>query len=204
MHRGKPGSWRCPVEGRSTTAGNRRGPLIEDESMTIDPKDPKGMFENDVINSYLDKKGKEYSLDDVSYWYSDGAGSGGATARSAVVCKDQKDGTLALPYIGECLYMDVGCWTGNGEKSPENHQRHREFGVVCGNVAALCSFPGELKKRTAEFSNPDHGNKLERSAVYKERIAPLLQYLAQERVQSIMGQWASKRVDLGDVSILGP
>jgi hypothetical protein len=88
---------------------------------SIDPKDPRGLFENDVINSYLDKKGKAYSEDDdVSYWYSDGAGSGGATASRAVVCKDQKDGTYALPYIGECLYMDVGCWTGNGEKSPES------------------------------------------------------------------------------------
>ena len=171
--------------------------------MPIDPKAPKGLFENDVIDSYLDKEGEKYSLDDVNYWYSGAAGRGGATASKAVVCKGQNDGSYALPYIGECLYMDVGGWFGSGEKSPENHQRHREFGVVCGNVAALCSFTGKKEQRAALFSKQAHGDALLKSSLFKERIDPFLQYLSRERLQSIVGQWSSKRVDLGDVAILG-
>jgi hypothetical protein len=138
----------------------------------INPKNPKGLFDDDVINSYLGKKGKAYSEDDdVSYWYTDGAGRGGATASPAVICKGQQDGSYALPYVGECLYMDVGGWFGNGEKkSPENHARHRQFGVVCGNAAALCSFLGEKKKqRKRDFAKREH-EKLGSSAVYGERI----------------------------------
>jgi len=47
-----------------------------------------------------------------------------------------QDNSLALPSM-DFVYMDVGCWAGHGEGS---WPRHREFGVVYGNLVVLCAY----------------------------------------------------------------
>ncbi|MBN2577285.1 MAG: hypothetical protein JXP73_22170 [Deltaproteobacteria bacterium] len=48
-----------------------------------------------------------------------------------------KETSQALSQI-HFVYMDVGCWAGNGGK--DEWPRHREFGVVHGDLALLCAF----------------------------------------------------------------
>jgi len=69
------------------------------------------------------------------------------TPASSVVVPTGKDevATLGLAPI-HFLYMDVGCWTGDGD--PPGWRRHREFGVVYGHIAILCAFGDEPRYYT--------------------------------------------------------
>ena len=139
--------------------------------------EPKGFFGSDVVKAYLDEQGAPYEKDEVEYWL-DPAKEGKLIGGTAVVPKGGNGGNVSLPYAGEFLCMDVGCWAGNGPKSDKNHQRHREFGVVCGNVAALCSFPGGGSED--EFAKGRRGV-FEVSggmALYRDRIKPFLDHLS--------------------------
>ena len=84
--------------------------------MAINPKPRKndGAFEEDVKNAFLDKdaNNKKYTDDEVEYSHSCGEGENTPWIQG----KGQEGGTLALP-AGQCIYMDVGCWTGNGPRS---------------------------------------------------------------------------------------
>jgi hypothetical protein len=50
-----------------------------------------------------------------------------------------QDTSMALSPI-HFVYMDVGCWAGDGEPG---WTRHREFGLVNGHVVVLCSFSND-------------------------------------------------------------
>jgi hypothetical protein len=49
----------------------------------------------------------------------------------------EKETTQALSPI-HVAYMDVGCWTGSGQRN--EWTRHREFGLVYGHLILLCAF----------------------------------------------------------------
>lgn len=102
---------------------------------------PKGFFDSEVVKEYLAEKGGRYDAERVEYWL-DPAKVGGLAAATAMIPTGGDGGKASLQGQGEIVCMDVGCWAGNGRKSDENHERHREFGVVVGNVAVLCSFQG--------------------------------------------------------------
>jgi hypothetical protein len=60
--------------------------------------------------------------------------------------------TLAQPTLASLLYMDVGLWAGDGPNadfSPATWGRRRDFGVVCGRLALLCSYTGVSHPPTA-------------------------------------------------------
>jgi UDP-2,3-diacylglucosamine pyrophosphatase LpxH len=141
--------------------------------------DPEGFFDSKVVEAYLNEKGDLYNRDNVEYWF-DPAKLRTLTAKKATVWKDGTGGKQSFPGLGQCLFMDVGCWAGNGSKSKQNHQRHREFGVVCGDVAVLCSFPE--KATEVEFGLPPAKKvTLEASGglpTYEKRIEPLLKHLS--------------------------
>jgi len=172
--------------------------------MATNPKVRKGTFEWNVISSYTHREGKEYAADDVSYSHWGERAGRGATAQQASMSEGQKDANLALPYIGQFLYMDVGCWTGDGGES--GHERHREFGVVCGKVAALCSFTGERKKRELDYVNKKHETDLTSSTVFKERIEPFLRFLADKHPEKMKGRGLKPPAnlpELGHILVLG-
>lgn len=88
-----------------------------------------------------------------------------------------KPGHRRLSSMGSCLYMDVGMWAGDGPaNSPQHHPRKRQFGVVSGNVAALCQYPqppiskGEAKWRRHSAGLPE---------AFFRRITLLLNALSQ-------------------------
>ena len=58
------------------------------------------------------------------------------TPSDSKVAVVEGDASIALSPI-HFVYMDVGCWTGDGEPG---WTKHREFGLVYGYVAVLCSF----------------------------------------------------------------
>ena len=98
---------------------------------------PKGVFDRKVVKAYLEQKGAEFESDTVKYWYDPKTYSAAAAQHY-----HGQPGNNSVSSYGECLCLDVGLWAGNGPKNDQNHERHREFGIVTRNVAALCRFPG--------------------------------------------------------------
>src|SRR3990172_10229417 len=103
---------------------------------------PKGFFFPKVVEGYLNDE--KHTPDEVDYYYSPRA-LPDIPAQVVKIPKGGNGGKVSPPYLAEIVCMDVGLWAGNGPKSEKNHERHRDFGVVCGNVVALCSFPGTPK-----------------------------------------------------------
>src|SRR6266542_3310214 len=54
-------------------------------------------------------------------------------SKVAVVDQDTSIAPSAIHFV----YMDVGCWAGDGKPG---WTKHREFGLVHGRVVVLCSF----------------------------------------------------------------
>jgi hypothetical protein len=173
--------------------------------------EPKGYFFPDVVNDFLEEKGAKYDSPAVDYWYSPQT-AGSQKGQTITAYEGGNAGKQSLRTLGEYVCMDVGCWTGDGEKSEKNHQRHRDFGVVCGNMAVLCSFPGKTgndKKKAA--SNPKKKidiTKLE-DQFYKQRIKPFLDYLSSGKLpRAEQGSGAGKPFTpthglIGDVQVEG-
>ena len=197
--------------------------------MFIDPKPHAklvdGAFQEKVQKAYLtmNYKGMEKERDTWDQvLYTRAGGEGGNAPPAWIVGKEQPDGSYAVPD-GECLYMDVGCWCGNGPESPQNYERHREFGVVCGTVAALCSFAEKDEKGNAgnaakppkagevTFVEKVHETALRNSVVFEQRIEPFLRELSKELNRSAQGggwrdagaQPAKSKAQLGGIYILG-
>ncbi len=61
-----------------------------------------------------------------------------------------KETSQALSQI-HFVYMDVGCWAGDG--GDKGWPRHREFGLVHGHLALLCAFVDE-KTACPHYGNP--------------------------------------------------
>jgi hypothetical protein len=70
-----------------------------------------------------------------------------ADPKVAVVDQDTSMALSPLHFV----YMDVGCWAGDGEGA---WTRHREFGVVHGHVVILCSFSKEPEYYTNKLKTP--------------------------------------------------
>src|SRR3990172_6026804 len=142
--------------------------------------EPKGYFFPDVVDDFLNEKGEKYESDVVDYWYSPQT-AGAIKGQTITAYKGGNAGNISLPPLGECICMDVGCWTGDGEKSERNHQRHRDFGVVCGNMAVLCSFPGKDKSNKGK-AMPNRDKNInttpDERRFYDQRIKPFLDYLS--------------------------
>lgn len=82
----------------------------------------------------------------------------------------------------QVLYMDVGCWTGDGH---QGWPKHREFGVVYGRIAILCAFhvPPHYHGQATKWSEFKGGGSLTidlTATTYVEwpRVEVLLNYLA--------------------------
>jgi hypothetical protein len=103
--------------------------------------DPKGFFDSKVVEAYLNEKGDLYHRDNVEYWF-DPEKLRTLTANKATVWKDGTGGKQSFPGLGQCLFMDVGCWAGNGpKKDDKNHERHRDFGVARSSPRPRCASP---------------------------------------------------------------
>jgi hypothetical protein len=188
----------------------------------IDPKPNAklvdGAFEEEVQKAYLTMDYKKMEAEGGTWdqvQYTRVCLEGAYAPPPWLMAERQEDGTYVVPD-GECLYMDVGCWCGNGPESREHYERHREFGVVCGTVAALCSFAEKDEKGNApkpgqvKFVQQDHNDALENSAVFKQRIEPFLKDLSKELNGSAQGGgWrdagagkTKSKVQLGGIYIL--
>ena len=103
------------------------------------------------------------------------------------------------------VYLDVGCWTGDG--GDDGWTRHREFGVVHGGLALLCGFarPGRpiegsfsalSPPKWADFAVSPRSSPMLEAAVTKhpqwEPVAKLLGELARDLRDSV-----------GDLYLLG-
>jgi len=72
-----------------------------------------------------------------------------ADAKVAVV---EEKTSIALSPI-HFVYMDVGCWAGDGGK--DGWTKHREFGLVYGHMAVLCSFSDEPEYYFKKLKAPE-------------------------------------------------
>jgi hypothetical protein len=85
---------------------------------------------------------------------------------------------LSLSGVPNFLYMDVGLWAGDGQvnESRYYHERHRDFGVVCGGLAVLCKYP--TPPDIAKTANVDNVDPNIRERDEYARVKPLLDYLS--------------------------
>jgi len=100
-----------------------------------------GSFDAQTIHDYLGKDGKLFESDSVVYWLDPIDGHPPASHRTCPV--GPNGAALCGKEVGRLLYMDVGRWGGSGTVGgdTDQHWRHqRDFGLVCGRVAALCSY----------------------------------------------------------------
>ncbi len=54
--------------------------------------------------------------------------------------------TLVQKEVATLIYMDVGRWSGSAptEHDTQSHWgKHRDFGIVCGRLAVLCTYTGD-------------------------------------------------------------
>ena len=101
--------------------------------------------------------------------------------------------TLAQPVLASLLYMDVGLWGGDGptDKSTTSAWgRRRDFGIVCGRLALLCSYTHDGYAATAHISA---AHEVEGSAEFK-KVKPLLDHLS---TRSSLGKVIVTRALLG-------
>jgi hypothetical protein len=134
----------------------------------------KGTFDHEVIKAYLaadlDPSGHPKNAPEAQIYEADD-----------VINKRPPKGKStpsSSKCMGSCLYMDVGMWAGDGPAgSPEHYPRRRQFGIVAGNVAALCHYPepkispGETRWPKLSGRAPDQ--------VFLRRIKLLLDALSQ-------------------------
>jgi len=84
--------------------------------------------------------------------------------------------TLAKPLLASLLYLDVGLWAGDGpsaNSSDATWGRRRDFGVVCGRLALLCSY----KRDGERVANIDGASGVVGSQEFKN-VKPLLDHLS--------------------------
>ena len=75
------------------------------------------------------------------------AGENPAGPRVVTVAKETSQALSQIHFV----YLDVGCWAGNGGE--REWPRHREFGLVHGHLALLCAFVGK-DLACPHYSNP--------------------------------------------------
>jgi hypothetical protein len=134
-------------------------------------EEPKGWFDADTVSAYLseDPTREYYSRNDVYYFRTEPA-----KLHPIKVC-DENNVCYSPQSIGQCLCLDVGSWTGSGQKSVTTHQMHREFGVVCGSIAALCSFrvnKEKVKHIEERVLEQNLGKK------YTNKIGPFIEFIS--------------------------
>jgi hypothetical protein len=102
--------------------------------------------------------------------------------------------TLGLAGI-QFIYMDVGCWAGNGKPG---WTKHREFGVVFGHLVFLCSFGYKL-----EYHHPEPILWVNfKTATLEDRIDPAIRiHPDYPRVKEFLDHLAGEK-NLGDLHIL--
>ena len=81
-----------------------------------------------------------------------------AECRSAArVACTTKETSHALSPV-QFVYMDVGCWTGDGKKqdsSESNWPMHREFGIVHGPLVLLCAYSNSKNEKSySDYGKP--------------------------------------------------
>ncbi len=85
--------------------------------------------------------------------------------------------TLAQPALASMLYMDVGLWAGDGpseDSTDASWARRRDFGLVCGRLAVLCSYRhGDKREANADAV----ASNILTSGGWK-RVQPLLDHLS--------------------------
>ena len=90
--------------------------------------------------------------------------------------------TLGQKEVATLIYMDVGRWSGSAptEDDTESHWgRHRDFGIVYGRLAVLCSYTQERPGDGRDEPVIDHGvEKSVQSSPEFEKIVPLLNVLS--------------------------
>ncbi len=165
---------------------------------------PNGFFDDKVVTDYLLEKGEKYVSPTVEYhldpsWFTQLMGG-------PAFCSPT-NGVVGNVSLGqrEIVCMDIGAWIGNGPKNDKNHQRHREFGVVCGNVAVLCAFDGGESKKEANVARGATTNlsPAANTKIYNPIVRPFLQYLASPLEHSSQSPDDARLPSLGNVSILG-
>ena len=114
----------------------------------------KGTFDPDDVNAYLAQAGRNsddhkpppprFAKEELNYFYRPEFEL--SPANQVVTIPKSGNAKTSTVAVGQCICMDVGCWTGrgiakDGRDEKRDHHRHREFGVVCGRVAVLCCYP---------------------------------------------------------------
>jgi hypothetical protein len=158
--------------------------LKKPENYLPDPNND--LFNSDILRYYVDgytglKMAPQFAGKRciTKYYTKDGEGlpPGGV---DGIIDEQEVCTTISAPHVASMLYVDVGRWGGSAagrKKTDSDWGRCREFGVVCGRSAALCTYdrPGGGKKIT-ELSVD---KRVQSSEGYK-RIKVLLQKLSND------------------------
>jgi hypothetical protein len=108
-----------------------------------------------------------------------------------------EDTSMALSPI-HFIYMDVGCWAGDGKPG---WTKHREFGLVYGHLVVLCSFgdePGYHKKSESPSWILFKGDPKSTPMI----DAAIIKHPDYARIESLLDNLAGA-VSIGDLRILG-
>jgi hypothetical protein len=117
---------------------------------------------------------------------------------SKVAVVDQKT-SMALSGI-HFVYMDVGCWAGDGKSG---WTKHREFGLVHGYVVVLCSFSDEPDYYSPKKLNAPTWDTLKRERASTPFIdAVILRHPDFPPIQALLDN-LSGATSLGTLRILG-
>lgn len=136
-------------------------------------EEPRGWFDDDLVAQFLvqDSKARLFLDPDLRYNRPEPANLHTLAVHGG--------GAHYSPFsIGQRLFLDVGCWTGNGPDSTANHKRHREFGIVSGNAAFLCAFPGIGEKKYNDQEPLDDDNLRGLGRIYENLVSPFLRALS--------------------------
>ena len=106
----------------------------------------KGYFLDDTVDAFFNKNGPKFTAETVKYYLFNDKTPQFFQGNEACVTIDSSLATFCPPALFRILYMDVGLWAGDGGGAMK-WPKYRDFGVVSGKAAALCSFvdpkPGE-------------------------------------------------------------
>lgn len=190
-----------------------------------------GYFEQQTIDAYLnhlrfnqDKSselGQVYAKDSVAYFLPRTLLKEIAPNRmpTHTVASNPRVIRLVEHTVGSLLYMDVGRWGGSARTDMNTSAawgRRRDFGLVCGRTAALCSYQGKNKSEKNKDVDipPDNVSEtVQKTAGFKQMRA-LLDHLSTDsalgrvtvtkalacyRPETEVPDWNTIHVFLGDI-----
>ena len=150
------------------------------------PAISRGWFAEGDVDYYLEKSLDRGGDEDLEYFYAPSSINWSRRPQQVRAVRGRTT-NISLKSVANTLCLDVGAWAGNGPNGAHHHRRHRDFGIVCENVAVLCSYCDPVEGAPATDPSKNHADmntkKLDQVKGYcddlvYERIRDLIEHLS--------------------------